>query len=283
MKTTIHYYCLSTSTPEGKAAYAAMVHEIEANAPEARGHWMKCLGGNHYLNHEKDTEEVEIETACIFENQWNTTEARVFDWYEEAIFNGYGHENKTTKRGHWLEITPEMATARRDTHKCGYCGAHYGPYHKPIPEGGFCLACLDSPYLKENELHLLRLLPLVGHQKRAELTTEERAALMPQYVSRQTTGNGSRAKAKRDKQRARVLDKFEAEMANALTERDGMLWSWERGYDLENILFYSHTQRFGFGWRSPLSAAIVSKLLDDITEFPFQYTITCDDGRKLEN
>lgn len=123
-------------------------------------------------------EEIEIEPTCLFENQWNSTTARVFDHYEGIYWDA-----RHIKSGHWLEITPEMAAARRDTHKCGYCGHHYGPYHQPMP-GEFCPACLDSAYLTVKDLPMTRLLPLVGHQERPELTAEELAEIMPKYIER---------------------------------------------------------------------------------------------------
>lgn len=274
MKTKLHHY--SFTLPKDKEAYQAMAKEIEANGPEGRGRWMHALGNGRFDYSKAGTvEEVELDPSCLFENQWNeTTESgnrRLFDWYEEAIFNE-GRENKNVKRGHWLEITAEMTAARTDVRKCGYCGKHYGPLHDPIP-GEFCTACLDSAYLKESDLHLLRLLPLVGLQKREKLTEAESAALLPAYVDRQTTGTDSRAKQRRDKQRADVVKEYERDTANAKTKHDGKLWLWDRGFDLDNVTYYSHTGKFGFGWRSPLSDSVASKLLDIISEFPYPYEI----------
>lgn len=284
MKTLLHHYSFDVSKPDEKAAYEAMVARINANGIEGRGHWMHAIGGNKSGDgNAGTTEEVEIETAHIYDNQWNTTDRRVFDWYEEAIYNN-GRENRTRKRGHWLEITAEMTAARMDAKKCGYCGHTYGPLHEmPVPENGFCIKCLDSAYLKEGELHLLRLLPLVGLQKREKLTDGESADLLPKYVSRQTTGHESRSKQKRDKQRDDVLEKFSKDTSDAITERDGMLWLWDRGFLLDNVILYSHTQKFCFGWRTGVSPSVESKLLDVMSEFPFTYEIKCADGRVLEN
>lgn len=273
MKTRLHHFAFQL--PRDAAAYAEMVHKIEASGPEGRGHKMHSLSDRFDYSKAGTVEDVELDPSYLFENQWNETEAsgnrRLFDWFEEAIFVN-GRENTNSKRGHWLEITAEMAAARSECRKCGYCGKHYGPLHEPIP-GDFCTACLDSPYLKEGELHLLRLLPLVGLQQRDKLTEGERAALMPAYIDRQTTGSDSRAKARRDNQRASVLAEYEKDARNATAERDGKLWLWDRGFDLENVIYYSHTGKFCFGWRSPLSDSVVSKLLDVISEFPFPYEI----------
>jgi hypothetical protein len=56
----------------------------------------------------------------------------------------------------------------------------------------------------------------------------------------------------------------------------------DHGYrDIDNVIYYTHTGKFGFGWRTPLDAAEVSALLDIITEFPYLYEIKAADGRKL--
>jgi hypothetical protein len=273
MKTRLHHY--SFTLPKDKAAYEEMAHEIEANGPEGRGRQMHSIADRFDHSKAGTVEDVELDPSCLFENQWNeTTESgnrRLFDWFEEAVFTN-GRERKDVRRGHWLEITAEMTAARSDTRKCGYCGKHYGPFHEKAP-GEFCTACLDSPYLKDSELHLLRLLPLVGLQTREELTDDERAALLPAYIDRQTTGADSRAKQRRDKQRADVLKEYAKDTKNATTERDGKLWLWDRGFDLDNVIYYSHTGKFSFGWRQPVSDAVASKLLDVISEFPFPYTI----------
>lgn len=262
LKTILHHYSFeSAAHPE----YKAMVRRIEANA-DGRGHWINSWDGKGKRSGEPGTSEaIEVETQHIFNNQWNTADGRrVFDWYEE-------YRRDHIKRGHWVEITPEMAQARRDTLKCGYCAKHYGPHHEPAP-GPFCVACLDSEYLKPEDIHLLRLLPVIEPQpERAALTEDERAALMPEYIRRQTTGDDSRAKKKRDKQRADVLAKYEKETVNATTERDGMLWLWDHGVSLDNVIYYDHSGKFSFGWRSPLSPEVKSALLDLLCEFPFDY------------
>jgi len=55
------------------------------------------------------------------------------------------------------------------------------------------------------------------------------------------------------------------------------------GIKIDNCIYYSHTDRFSFGWRSPVSAEVVSEILNVISEFPFLYEIKCDDGKTLQN
>lgn len=282
LKTRIHRYYMDVSNPAEKAKYADMVSRIKANG-DGRGNWTKAIGDSKYRSDgavlTEAIEDVELETEHLFGNQWNGTTERVFDWYEEAIYND-GRENKTIKRGHWLEITPEMAAIRREVVTCGYCGKHYGMERDAAPDDGFCRECLDSPYLKETELHLLRLLPVAetfgGDRK--PLTDADRDTLLPEYVSRQTTGADSRAAKRRNKQRADVEEKYAKEATAARIEHDGMIWLWEHGFDLANVIYYSHTDRFGFGWREPVSDSVCDKLLEVMSEFPFRYEIKAKRG-----
>lgn len=289
MKTKLHHYYFRLGEPAEAKAWLDLQNQLleKGYGPGRMHSWGSTTGPEN----KNEVEEVEIEPKCLFDNQWNTTTDRVFDWYQYYEVNG-----ASLARGHWLELTDEMKAARMQTLKCGYCGKHYGqdiaqlsfaPIHPPAPASGFCDACLDSPYLKESELSLLRLRSLAEerdnrgrHVNRPPLTKAEREELLPRYIARQTTGTDSRAKAKRDKQRADVLKEYELDTAKATTERDGKLWLWDKGIDLDNVIFYSHTGRFSFGWRSPVSASVESKLLDILSEFPFSYEIKSENGKK---
>jgi hypothetical protein len=270
IKATLHHYAFESGQHPD---YKEMIARIKANS-DGRGSKMHCWGGDTKPDYSKaDTSEVvEIETSYIFDNQANTADGRrIFDWYEE-----YRHDHR--KNGHWIEIPTELAELRRTTLKCGYCGKQYGPQHDTIP-GEFCTACLDSPYLKTSDLYLLRLRPIsVADFRYPPLTEAEQAELMPRYIERQTIGKDSRAVQRREKQRANILAKYEKKITAETEERDGMLWLWNKGIDIENVIYYSHTRNFAFGWRSPVSSEVKSKLLDIISEFPFDYEIKAVDG-----
>jgi hypothetical protein len=273
-----------------------MVKEIEANS-EGRGHWMNAIpdrSKNGAWRKNDDVEEVVLDGTYIFENQWNETEGsgnrRLFDWYQAAEYhNGI---RKDVCWGHWLEITPEMAKLRTETLKCGYCGKHYGPHHLALPEHGFCTACIGSEYLKQEDLYLLRLIRIVEDKPRRKfppLTKEESKWLTPMYIEHQTlcaarreTEAHQKAKLGIEKDYVEKLRKAEQQVQAAKDEREGMLWLWERGFKLSNVIYYSHTRQFGFGWQSPVSNDVRDKLLDVMSEFPYAYTIKCQDGKKLE-
>lgn len=277
MKTIIHTY--SYDTKEGDAAaYAALVARL-ANHP----HRMHAIG--EYYVPAWDGQTVELETKHLFSNQWNTAAgslsekgSRVFDWAEEAIFIN-GVERPHIKRGHWLEQTPEMVAIRQETATCGYCG-----HHHPTGAFAFCPDCLGSEYLKEGDLPLTRMLPVAEtwSGKRAPLTPAELAERLPLFIHAQTYGNTERDRVRLAKQRVDINHKAELRIDQAKTERDGMIWLLDHGLKIDNVIFYSHTGRFGFGWRTKLSAAELAALQAAIgAEFAFPYDIETDDGRKL--
>jgi hypothetical protein len=265
LRTKLHSYWFDIGNPDEKAAYDELFAKLSSDGRD----FFNAISAANDRAAGNGTGTVELETKFLFSNQWNTSpespampNARVFDWYEE-----YQLHNKKIKSGHWLEITDEMRAIRSSTLVCGYCGKHY-------PEGqpGFCGACLDSPYLKETELHLLRLLPVALHMpKREALTDGERVALLPLYVDRQTKGSDSRAVQSKIKTRKRVEEKYLKEKQAAETEYRGFSWLLDHDVNTDNVIFYTHTQRFGFGWRSPLSPKVKSRLLDILCEFPFDY------------
>jgi hypothetical protein len=267
LQTTIHYYRFDMSKPQDPAAYDALCETLRATP--GRGRWMHCIGDtkDRLENRQGGSEPITLETSFVFSNQWNETDGadrkgrRVFDWFE-AIY-----QNRSLRCGHYLEITPQMIAIRESQHVCGYCGAR-----SDRPVETFCSACLDSPYLKAAELHLLRLAPIVDSDKpRAPLTDDERAALMPRYITRQTTGADSRAAQKRAKARIDTLHDCELAVSAAVTKRDGYIWLLDHNVSIENVIYYRHTGRFAFGWREPLSPEVRSRLTDLLCEFPFDY------------
>ncbi len=100
---------------------------------------------------------------------------------------------------------------------------------------------------------------------RPELTGPEALHLVPQYETAQAA---TRKRINADK-RAR-LDK---EHERATDERDGMIWLLDRGFDTDNVIYYSHQERFCFGWRVPYTDAEASALLAVISEFGHAYQI----------
>lgn len=281
MKTTLHAYRFDTREPDERAAYEALRETLRATP--GRGEWMHSWGGaGHYLEWARKPVEVTLESDFIFDNQWNTAPIegvsdkgyRVFDWAENYQRDGQEH----IKAGHYLDITDEMREVRRNTHKCGYCGAH-----EPAAKGYvFCPHCIGSEYLKMSDLPLTRMMPAGERRKEfPPLSEAEKAHLLPLYREAQLHGHTERDKKRIAKARADVIAKASKKTANAARERDGFLWFMDRGIKTDNLIYYNHTGRFCFGWRSAVDDELRAALLDVVSEFPFPYDIKCSDGRTL--
>lgn len=276
LKTKLHRYSVERGSDEAKEIDALR----EATQGDGAGRPMVCIGRTDYPSKFPHiVEEVDIDTKCLFDNQWNESgpgARRLFDYYEESHHNP---KYKTTRYGHWLEITEEMRQVRKQVTKCGYCGKHYDT----PTASGFCGGCIGSEHLDEKDLHLLRLKPAGSSfgAKREELTNVEKASLLPIYRREQGLGKEARA-AKKLKglrlQVSKIVPEAEAkaakDIADSKIEQEGKNWLLDNNYRaIDNVIFYSHTQRWAFGWRNTLSEEEKSELETLLCEFPFDYDI----------
>lgn len=273
IQTRLHTYRFDVSDPEQKATYEALTDTL-TDTP-GRGHWMHSHGGGSHGPRGHEARHVELETAHPFSNQWDTVDGcRVFDWAEDACL-----PNRNIKQGHYLDITPEMVELRQRRHVCGYCG-----HKENNASGTFCRKCLGSQYLKETELHLLRMLPVAEFlPDRAPLTAAELAMLHPLWVKRQKASQTERLKVRVQGQRdkaAKLVDEARVQAEKDITEAAMKAEAIEFLLDHElfslpdNMIYYSHTGRFAFGWRKKLTKDERSALLDVVSEFPYDYDIT---------
>lgn len=283
MKTELHVYFFDVDIPSQAKEWTELQETLKARGLEC----FRASGEYHRpFADVGPVVPITLETNHLFRNQWNTgpiegletskgsTGFRVFDW---AL--GVYH-NRSIMAGHYLTQTPEMREIRRNTMACGYCGKQ-----QPAQNGAvFCDKCMDSEYLKSSELPLLRMVSIEDSDKRRpELTQAERDYLMPLYVTAQTTGSTERGIRRLAKARKDVESTYQSAIANATAERDGMRWLIDQGFNTSNVIYYSHTGRFGFGWRQPVGPDVLSRLLEVISEFPGNYDIKCADGRTLSN
>lgn len=126
-------------------------------------------------------------------------------------------------------------------------------------------------------------------ERYAPLSAEVRAMIqerklngyyLPENVA--ARAEAARIKTKADKLEALTAD-FEKSISMLRAEYEGTRWLLERNLSIENWIYYSHTQRFCFGWRNPAKSAEVSAVLDHLSEAPFSYDIKCADGKTLSN
>ncbi len=281
IKSTFHVYDFDTRKPADKAAYAALRKQLTGAGLECFETWGS--GPGHWAPfRDQDGATVELETKHLFNNQWNTAPGfagsdkgrRVFDWAQDYPIGGMSAH---IKRGHWIEQTAEMKELRRNTHACGYCG------HQEAAQRGlvFCDRCTDSEYLTEEHLHLTRMRAIDDTSDRAPLTEAEAAHLLPIFRAAQLHGSTERGKARIAKQRADIQKDYDSATKHAAAKRAGLLWFMDRGINIDNLIYYSHTGRFAFGWRQPCSPSFVQGVLAVISEFPYPYDIKCSDGRTL--
>ena len=291
MKTIVHAYSYDTSKPEDKAAYEALCSMLKDLPRRMKSHTGDGLnnGGYHRTGQSLDGQTIELETAYLFENQWNTAPIpgfsengyRVFDWAEDAYFSAGGRENLTLRTGYWLEQTEEMQAIRHNTLKCGYCGKY-----EPADCGKvFCDKCIDSEYLKASDLSLTRLRRIdEKFNDIPELTESERSEREPVYYEAQKSGTTERGKARIAKMRRELAEKKQKAIDNAEAEFDGFHWLIDNGFGVmaaQNVIYYSHTGQFCFGWRRPLDAHEESDLLNKISEFRWSYEIKRASGKPL--
>lgn len=263
MKTTLHYYYFNL--PKESKEYEKLCKTLRS-----RG---LALFDSFSPSQSKFYQEkikplngctIELDTEYIFSNQWNTKPTstsesglRVFDW-AEAIY-----PNRSIKEGYYLDLTDEMKHIREITYKCGYCGKQY-----VAPDNLYCNACLDSRYLKPQDLNRLRLVAVCNlDQWKYEDPIPD--FLFEDYSRVQVIARKKRLK----KEKANALEKIKRDRESAEIEYQGFLWLIEHDLNYENCIYYGHTGKFCFGWRNPLSDSEKSDLLDKITEFPFEYEI----------
>lgn len=233
-------------------------------------------GASHFPSWMVDpSQSIELETGHIFNNQWNGNGHRVFDWCEDYVPS---HMNQRIKKGHYLAQVPEMESIRNHV-ACGYCGA----YSIAENEGHFCKSCIDSQYLKKDDLKLLRLRKVSdGRGNFLELSKEDEAFLMPIFTKAKIYGVNKRGKKRIAEKKRSLKSQARKRIKNARIERDGMLWLIKQGISLENVIYYAHTGVFSFGWRHGLSDEESTALQSCMDAFSFPWEIKLSSGKTLE-
>ncbi len=286
IKAELVYYRIDVSRPEGRKAYTELCEDlkeipfemwrISATVSGATSEFLKSLQEKLDIHvsttadYQLHRREIHLETKHLFENQWDIAE-------------GFRLHNKTEfewpalhiKEGYYIRQNPEMIAVLQGTAKCGYCG-----HHAPVGEKDFCDNCISSPYLEVSNLRLLRMEPIEAPERRTgktlktprgarPLSEEELAVVMPRYMEAQTKFREQQAA----KLRADVEAGLNKILERATIKRDGMIWILNAGIPTENVIFYSHTKTFYFGWRNPVSKEVRAVLLEKLKEFPFNFEI----------
>jgi hypothetical protein len=273
IKTKLHHYCFDLRIEEDKVKWEDLQGKL---APIHHLQHCSHAGGYQPITGNNSTEEVELETKFLFDDQWNEVGSdskngrRLFDWYLE-----YRLENKNIKQGHWLDQTQEMLDIRHQNKTCGYCGG------MSIGQEVFCTKCLGSEYLEERYLPLLRLRRFSSVRgETPPLTEEEKAWLIQQYEVAQGLGKEHRdllAVSKLRKKVAALVPDAEVKARGLILEAykktEAFTWLLDHKFrDIGNVIYYSHTDKFCFGWSKPYGAD-ASVLKESLREFPFDFEV----------
>jgi hypothetical protein len=215
-----------------------------------------------------------VETDHIFSNQYNTVEGyRIF---EKCTRLSIAYQKTQKTNGYYIsEGIKKIREYQKRVKLCGYCGAQYIDSDKV-----YCEKCMDSKYLRESELNLLILKPVLSplnvDRKIPEGYKEE---ILSQYHIAQGLGKENREKTIMSKNRKKVKNlipdaekKCKQIMESAKKETEAYTWLLDNGFNiLDNVIYYDHTDKFVFGWYKPLDNEIKSRLLTKLSEFPFDY------------
>lgn len=202
--------------------------------------------------------EYHIQTNHLFNNQSTTAEGfRIFDFADYSRHP----DVRDMRYGHYIEDISELEEARAVRAKCGYCG-----HSEDHAAGQWCPKCRGSEYLKPEDYRLLQMLPVSSDEKRDE---EPPADVIASIDQEQRKASAARA----EKAIANKIASLEQDQLNAQHEIDFIRACVAAGilsHELNNMIYYSHKNRFNFGWREPIStdqAESIEKRLKDADQW----------------
>lgn len=271
LETKLHYYYYNVSNENDRNEYNELKNRLKSKDYHFFNYMESGFGKTSNFYNEKikplDGKTIELDLKYLFSNQWNTTEKsgnlRVHNWAEPI------YPNKDIKRGYWLEITKEMIEVLNNTLKCGYIGEQVDKSHTEK----FNLDALGSQYLKEEDLYLLRFKPVSFEGKREQLTKEESDKLLPLYIQEQTKANKQRQKDQLAKKKIEILDNYNKAIEKANNEYKGFKWLLDKNINLDNCIYYNHSDTFCFGWRNELNFNIAQEMRELLKDFPFKWKL----------
>ena len=244
IQTQIHFYNFNLERPEEKAKW------VELSNMLAYDLGLKPFITNVMINrvnrvgiiHDNRTENIHLNTDYIFDNQWNgdcdsLKNYRVFDWLL------YEFDNKKIKCGHWIDPTYETMDIRAQF-QCRYCG-HIAGYN---PEDRFHHKCLGSKFLKEDEIYLATYGRI--YDKWPKFVNKNTIDIPPHIREEYREKQKIRAEKELEDQAKRAIEKAERDVKEANFKLEAFKYLNNHGFfDFDNVIYYSHTSTFNFGWR----------------------------------
>lgn len=257
MKVTITKYDLNISNESEHLEYLTLTKKI------------KSLGYKLFdtYNHDKSNKyysdlplEQTIETDTLFENQYNTVEGfRIFDW-SETIYN-----NKNIKKGYYISKgVDKLKKAKANQLKCGFCGKRYDKSKTILI---YCNACLDSEYLTEKELPLLRLQSLAGVKQGSGDVPKELTKAFNDNKQAYKDGQLGRMQKEAKELLEELAEKQKVQNYEAQVQYDLLML----GIPINNLIYYNHTSSWSYGWRDSV----------DLEEFNTFLKLVSDNDNKI--
>ena len=235
---------------------------------------LKPFDSLHFQFKQIPTGVYHVELDTVFSNQYNTAEG--FRVFEKCSCLSTPSMKKL--QGYYIsEGIDKIREYQKDLKVCGYCGKQYYKTEQTV-----CDKCLGREYLKENEIHLLKLVNVEeSFNYNRKLTGKVYKDTLIKYKDAQGLGKINRKKALKSKNRKNVASllpeaktKSKELIEEAKTKTAAYTWLLDNGLNiLNNVIYYTHTKRFCFGWLNPVDETTKSKLLDTLCEFPFDYDI----------
>jgi hypothetical protein len=276
IKTDIFYYRFNISDPKERKQYKQEC--IKAKSLSG----FKEPDTLHYINFAysqkakdnlrefmakiKTYKTITIETKYLYNNQFNTKEGFRGWYWREMIY-----ENPNIKEGYYIVNPQELKDLLNNTFSCGFCGKQYTKeQHKTL---SFCNSCLDSEYLKQEELFLLRLKAISDKSERLPLNDCDKAVLTETYKGSQIFGNNKRGKDRLKALRDRLLKDKQKAIKDINKKYNGFIWCLDNGIKTDNLIYYNHTDIFSFGWRDRLTFEQEQELKGLLKYFPYNYEI----------
>jgi hypothetical protein len=242
--------------------------EYEKIKETCKAHGFELFEGSYLWSEAKfsswPSEQV-IEENYLFDNQYNTVEGcRIFNWYE-----AYNSQNRDSKYGYYLTGDLEaLKQAKERQLNCGYCGKRYSALEALGSKLVFCNACLGSEFLKESELHLLRLKAVSDKSDRQELSEAEKKELLAIFHQEQKKAHKLRIAKRLEDDRNRL----KKELESLKLQSDFYSKMLDFGV-YEKPIYYSHINSFVFNWQEKMAKSEIMLLQKKLKNFPFDYSI----------
>jgi len=196
--------------------------------------------------------EYELDTSFLFNNQCNAGSHRLFD------FSLYIFPYADIKSGYYIECNDQwhkLQELRNQRGKCGYCGKQYMQWS----QGDYCQSCVGNEYLKVSELRLLEIRSILNDKCISQDIPKQ---LQEKYKTEQEKTRIKIQKSRLNHAKTRLDTKINSaqEKLNSVRYEKSImlkiidiLFEQDPDFDFDNIIYYSHTNTFCYGWRNSVT------------------------------